>query len=270
MILLTLLSGEVLANNYAECYGCTSTEMKKKAEFRGMEELFYSSPGDSTTVNVINIVENKVETYKIWLRPSDSSSAFPGRYIPYALLTPTSNDVKESMTSLKLARNNLAKASGELIIPSTEISNAWQVTNCAFCENNIERFVNNSLNGQILTVQLTLQEIARMFGLIQTGLSDNYRIKLESGGYVEVTMHLTAPPSTLKIVLTKTVDQNGNTVPLNKSGLDGLKLQMPSLDMATTVNAFLNGHSYYITIRMGFVTVRDCLNTPEGNYPRCP
>lgn len=270
-LFMILLSTEVVADNYVECYDCTSTEMTMAA--RGWTDknmtVSESLKGVTKNVNVIDIVKNKIETYNVKLIYMPLPEGFPGVYIPSTKRVYTPHHIKSQMTPLIEARNNLKRATRELKIPESVIEAAWQTTNCAFCENNIQTYVNSSLAGERISVQVSLAAIAHLFGLTQTGLPDTYRINLDAGGYVEVKMSITAESSKLKVTLSKAVDGNGNTVPSTASGLNNLLIQVPSMVQANNINIFINKFNFYVPVKMGYVVIKECLRKPEGNYPRC-
>jgi hypothetical protein len=70
--------------------------------------------------------------------------------------------VSGPLVDLERARSQLLNAGSNLTVPNSVISDAWQFTNCAFCENNVDSFLNNNFSGEILTVQLTLTAIVKL------------------------------------------------------------------------------------------------------------
>ncbi|MGK0409760.1 MAG: hypothetical protein ACJASB_001918 [Shewanella psychromarinicola] len=82
-------------------------------------------------------------------------------------------------------------------------------------------------------------------------MPDTFRIGLESGGYLELLITLNNEPTTLKVVVTKAVDQNNNTVPFSADKLRSLIIQVSSINRATSIDTFLNNFNLAIPHMMG-------------------
>ncbi|WP_144204422.1 hypothetical protein [Shewanella sp. KCT] len=209
-------------------------------------------------VHLINILNNDAESYRVHLQLVQMPPPLPSTYLPFGEKINTPAEVLGPLANLKKARSQLSSAGNNLTIPTSVISDAWQFTNCAFCENSVDRFLNTNLNGEILTVQLTLTAIAQTFGLIETGIPDTFRINLESGGYLELLIKLNNEPTSLKVIVTKAVDQDDNTVPFSADKLRSLIIQVSSVHRAAGIDAFLNNFNLAIPHRMGVITITDC------------
>ena len=267
---MLLLSTEVIANIYVECYDCTSAEMLSASTRWGDENLTKSDfmKGITKDVHVINIIDNKIETYNVKLILMHQQP-MPFRPRPVSTRVYTPSNIQNKITPFIRARSNLKKATNELIIPASEISNAWQVINCAFCTNNIQRYVNQSLTGERISLQVSLEAMNSFFGLTHTGVPAVYKIKLELGGYVEVKMSITAESTELKIELMKSVDRNGNTVPFKSADLKDLVIQIPSYADADRINKYLNMFYFTTSAKIGYVIIRPCIRIPEQDEYEC-
>ncbi|WP_434952874.1 hypothetical protein ACRWQL_06965 [Shewanella sp. HL-SH4] len=266
-----MFSTSSYANNYVECYDCSSEEMKSIALTWAKNNISVSEAQNNVRkdVHLINILNNDAESYRVHLQLVQIPPPLPSTYLPFGEKINTPIEILGPLSDLKASRSQLLSAGSTLTIPSSVISDAWQFTNCAFCENNVDDFLNSHLNGEILTVQLTLTAIVKTFGLIETGIPETFRINLESGGYLELLIKLNNEPTSLKVVVTKAVDQDNNTVPFSADKLRRLIIQVSSLNRATSIDAFINNFNFAIPHRMGFITITDCpLIVDEDEIPR--
>ncbi|SFD79817.1 hypothetical protein [Pseudoalteromonas denitrificans] len=263
----SLYSGVALADNFIECYACTDTEKLSIVNTWAVNNISESEANQNKIkdVHVVDIFNNVIRSFRVSLKLTPVPPPLPANYLPNSVIINTPHYLKEPMSQLKVAKRNLRAASNELIIPTSEISDAWQFTKCAFCENNVERFINNSLSGEITTVQMTIATLAQTFGLIKTGLPNTFVIKLEAGGQLDVMMTLNNKPISINVTVIKAVDPDGNTVPFSETGLRNLLLQISTINRANTINDFIFRFNFMVPLKMGFVTIDDCPKVTKEN-----
>lgn len=267
---LMLYSNIALSDNFIECYACTVNDMHNKANTWAINNITPTEAQQKQVkdVHIINILDNEIKSFRVSLRLTALPPPFPPEYLPSSSLIDTPQRFKQSMIQLKNTRDDLKVASRVLTIPTSEIADAWQFVHCAFCENNVSRYINNSLNGEILAAQMTIATIAQTFGLINTGIPDTYQINLDSGGFLELVMTLNNEPVSLKIIVTKVVDPDGNTVPFSAEKLNNLLLQISSLSRALSVNYYIQRFNFVLPVRMGFVEITCPKVTKEDPIPK--
>ncbi|WP_144209226.1 hypothetical protein [Shewanella donghaensis] len=266
-----IFSANIYANNYVECYDCSSEEMKSVALTWAKNNISDSEARNNVRkdVHLINILDNNVESYQVHLQLVQVPPPLSSTMLPFGEKIYTPIEVSRLLVDLESARSQLLNAGRNLTVPTSVVSDAWQFTNCAFCENNVDSFLNSSLSGEILTVQLTITAIAKTFGLIETGIPDTFRIELEAGGFLELLITINNEPATLKVVVTKAVDQDNNTVPFSADKLRNLIIQISSVNRASNIDSFLNNFNLAIPHMMGVVTINDCPSiVDEDEIPR--
>lgn len=268
-IILILFSKTGLTSNYIECYECSDEIMESKAYSWAYENLNITFDDIYTDVHVINLVENEILSFKV---KKIFNSLIPPNMIynrPEAMFkisgikVDTPNVIKQPMVEFQNAKAKLKSASDALVIPTSIIQDAWQFTNCAYCENHVESFFNESLSGEILTVQMTLGTLASSFGLLKTAIPNTYRISLEGGGYLQFSVILNNQPISVVVTITKVVDRDGNTVPFLSKDLQNLNISISSPERANQINSYILPYNFYIPLTSGYTTITDCIIDPS-------
>ena len=280
-IALTLVVGvifnlkQVNAENYVECYQCSNSDTKSSADSWANMHVSQREADRRVTkdIHIIDLYNKLVTSYNVTLRSQPKpppAAPFPPEYVPYSqlIITPAHlqaemNDVKGSMIALK-------QKAESLVIPTTVIENAWESIGCAYCQNQINDYVNQHISGKLQTAQMVVERVALMFGLINTSTPDTYIIPLESGGHVVVKVTVTHAPTQLEIAVIKFVDIDNNTVPPSATNLKNVRVRVTKVEYASSMNRYLNLFSFYIPLQTGTATVTDCGSGPDGQPKECP
>lgn len=259
------------ADNFLECNACSNSQELAAVNTwaKGNISVSEAQSGVTKELSVINLYQAKITTYRVGLKQTPVPPPIFNDYLPYSTPITTPAYYKQLMQDFRVAKQALDASFNNLVIPTSEVSSAWQFVSCAFCENNVSRFLNDSLYGDIRTVTLTVETLAQTFGLLSTGIPNTYLITLEAGGHLEIVMTLTNDPISLKVVVTKVVDENGNTVPFTSDKLKNLLVQIASIRQAEQINSFINRFQLYVPIKMGYVVITDCPDSEdEDPIPR--
>ncbi len=267
-IILFFSFPKAFADIYVQCDLCSETDRRSKANqyiransspYDGVES------GQQETIHVIDLAGMQASSYDWSLE--DFESDLDGNWVLRSFRkVGTPSTVTTPIKKLKSDVDKLNSAAGNLVIPTSTIEDPWEFINCAYCENGVEDFLNESLEGKILTVSHTINSIAQIFGFGSAGVPNQFRVPLQNGGYLEVKMTL-ARGSYLIIDVTKVVDKDGNTVPFKKEGLDGLRVRISDEESARTINNYILEFEFFVPIRTGSVTITDCDIDPNDPDP---
>jgi len=277
--LITLLATTIFflpnssADTYIKCDSCSAKE-RVFAAHRVID--FESSPQDGAepgkqeTIHVVDMANMDISSYDWSLE--DYESPQDGNWILRSFRkVSTPSTISSPMKQLRKDVAELNKKAENSVIPISVIQDPWEFVNCAYCENSVEAFINNNLEGKILTVSSTIKSVAQIFGFMSTGVPNQFRSQIEAGGYLEVKMVLARGPY-LIIDVTKVVDKSGNTVPFKKESLDGLRVRISDVDSARTINSYISGLSFSVPFNTGSVTITDCdidANDPDKENAPC-
>ncbi len=262
---------EAKTYNGAECYQCTSLERQSKANSWAMNNISKSNLGSSNskTVHVVDLYNKEISTYKVWLESTPLPPPRPPEVAPRSSLTATSStvqryieDVKSSIQSLHASAQNIEIQTGG----STGIDNAWSFVNCAFCKSEINSQLNDSIYSSMRTAEASLISIGKAFGLIKTDIPDQFIIPLSSGGHIKVSLKLLSQPIKIEATINEVVDENGNIIPKNSKELADLRIRVGTISQANSINITIKNFNYFIPIRTGTVTIKDCSGI---NAPAC-
>ncbi|MBB1292971.1 hypothetical protein [Pseudoalteromonas sp. SR41-4] len=249
--------------NGAECYQCTSLERQSKANSWAMNNISKSSLGSSNskTVNVVDLYNKEISTYKVWLESTPLPPPRPPEVAPRSSLTATSSTVQKYMNNVKTSIKGLHSSAQNIEIQTggnTGIENAWSFVNCAFCKAEINSQLNDSMYSSMRTAEASLITIGKAFGLLKTDIPDQFLIPLSSGGHIKVTLKLLSQPIKIEATINEVVDEQGNTIPKNAKELADLRIRVGSSSQAHDINITINNFNYFIPIRTGTVTIKDC------------
>lgn len=266
------ISDEIKANNhsYTQCNGCTSSQMLQASAEWASSSFSQLELQQSVikNVSVINLLESEVRTYQVSFNFFPASPTSPQIKMPTITEVFTPKNITLIMQSLESVRVKLTNKVNEQIIPSSVISNAWLMTNCAFCENNIQTYINNSVSSNALIIKESLAKIIQLIGIVKFDVPEMFRIKLEAGGYVEIKASILLEPNVTEITVINVVDVNGNQVPLTHAGLSNMKIDLPSVSQAKIINGYINRFFFQIPIRKGIATITICPNVSKGSSLR--
>lgn len=261
---MATFSSQAETINGAECYQCSSSEMKGAANSWAMREISKNSLGieNAKTVNVVDLYNKQISTYKVWLESTPLPPPRPPIAGPRSKLVETSpviqrymDDVKSSISLLKQE----AQATEINVGGDTGITDAWSFINCAYCKTEVNNQLNSSMYGSMRSAEATLLTVAKAFGLIKTDLPDQFIIPFSSNkGYIKLSLKLLSDPAKIEATIEEVVDESGNVVPSSAKGLHNLRIRVGTASQAGEINIQLNQVNYYIPIRTGTVTIKDC------------
>ncbi|WP_024608342.1 hypothetical protein [Pseudoalteromonas sp. TAB23] len=258
--------------NGAECYQCSSAEMQSVANSWAMRNINNTSVGvvNAKTVNVADLYNKKISTYKVWLESTPLPPPRPPVAAPRSTLVETSavvqrymEDVKSSISFLKAEAQSTTIKVGD----GTGLTGPWSFVNCAYCKTQVNDQLNSTMYASMRSAEATVLTIAKAFGLIKTDLPDQFIIPFSSGnGYVKVSLKLLSQPAKIEATIEEVVDENGNSVPPSAKGLDRLRIMIQSVGSARAINVEINQLNYFVPIQTGTVTITDCSGI---NAPAC-
>jgi Cu/Ag efflux protein CusF len=255
---------------YLQCYEQCSDMQKKKMVRSNVyhnatpDELF-SGKRVYKKAHVVNLITGEVNSYRAIIMPPEYD--YDDVYVSVGEMS-VSSDVKNKIEPARKAFRALKVAASKVTIPKSEIGDAWDFVNCAYCENNVNDFISSSLQGKIETVSVTVATVTQILGLTQTAIPNIYRVNLESGGYIEIKMTLLNTPVVMAIKVLKVVDNNNNTVPLKAEGLNNLRIQVATFQDIIGINNKIRDFNFGAPVRMGYVTISSC--TPNPDYTGNP
>ena len=173
-----------------ECYECT--EAQRVLKIKEFADDYISVPELNTissrgwinkTVHVIDSSTGIVVDYNALIRLPEYDS---DSYIDITVSSqPTSFDVHKKIASGMRSIEALNKNAGNFNMPKNIIPSAWHFVNCSNCENKLSDFVSNSLRAEIETAAIAWSNIAKALGITAHKVPDSFRLKLESGGFVQ-------------------------------------------------------------------------------------
>ncbi|WP_158769990.1 hypothetical protein [Paraglaciecola sp. L1A13] len=269
-------SAAAIANtiNSVECFDCSYSQRNAKANTWAMQNISNSSLGiaNAQSVNIVDLSNREISTFKVWKQMTTLPPPHPSTPLPYTSAQNTPEPVQNHMDALITAFSNLKSKADSIVFPTspeTGIIDAWSFVNCAFCQNDVNTFLNESMYGELRAAELTLVSIAEAFGLIQTSISDSFKIGLESGGELIIKLTILADSSDgdyLEVEIVEVIDADNNSVPQNAAGLSGLNIRVGSENQANHINLLIGAFGYFIPVRTGVVTIKDC---GGANLPAC-
>lgn len=253
---------------YKECNHCSIAERKGVARGWGTTNMTYQDVINNTVqkVTVIDLTAREASTFNVTASLIQLPNGYPNAIVGNAVETSTSTYVKNELSKLDNAFREFKDDVQSNSIPRELIPDSWQFVNCAYCENDLSDYLNAQLRYQSETLARQVLTVANIFGISTTGLPNQYKIPLESGGYVVIEAELFNEPSELRIKLKKVVDSDNNTVPLVSANLRNLVLSLKTAGSAANVNNYINPFKFYVPIRTGTVVIRDCL---PGDHDPC-
>lgn len=255
-------------NDVIECYGCNSTAEHGVASAWAMNNISETEAraGTSKKVVVIDLLGRKISTFQAFRKAVQPPPPLPMQYLPHLVTVANDPALELQMKDLISAESRLKAAVAPMTIPKSVIAHPWEFINCAYCQNHIRDYLNNSIQGEVETVAQLVNHFATTFGLLKTSLPNTYRLPLQSGGQITFKLTLTNSPIELELEIISVSDENGNNIPLVASQLKGLNLQIMSLQHARIINFFINPYQMFVEVRTGRVTIKDCSG---ADAPRC-
>lgn len=256
------------ADSYVECNDCNQGMRAGAAQAWRQQNM--SAPA-TEPVHVVDM--NRLETSSFLTKvnpPAPPSQGHPIATIGVTAIE-TPQNVQFVMNDVRSATVQFRAAVTQTPIPTSVIPNAWQMVNCAFCENRIENWVQSQAGAEKLRVQEALVALAQSFGWVHASTANIYIIPLASGGNVEVEITVTNEPITLDVSVVKVTDVDGNDVPQQAPRLNRLQIYLGAPNSASIVNSYINPLLYMVPGRTGIVTIQECpAPHPDSERPCTP
>jgi len=219
--------------------------------------------------HVIDTDNQSVKSYEVWKRPQNTHPV-GYVYVPRIIEIETPLNIQEGAETLFTEFTNLSAAIQGFTIPEEVIENPWQLTGCAFCENDIADFIRSS--GEI---NMTMQRIENgliFLNLAGERITKTWVIPLEAGGSITIEIELVNGGDIASVKVVNVIDADNNNVPLQPSGLSGSLLIRVENQSHASINHYL--------VRFGFktendqdttVTIEECRrpNDPPSTLPNC-
>lgn len=240
--------------NYLVCDGCSPSSTASNWTINNISEQ-EALANVQKTLTIINIETNSIHSYNVHKNGTYSSYINPPGYVFYPVTTsksPSSTATAKANTVFS-ATQNFKSTAEDVEIPTDVIDSAWEFTECGYCANNVESYINS----QASTVQTaigTLQDALSGVGILDNQLLDTSIFNLESGGSIRVKWEFDLNTLTFEINSIKVTDAAGNNVPLSSAGLSSGQSYLSSHDVQQQIDFWL--------ARLGFITNRD--NVPPS------
>ena len=263
LFLIITFSANAVEDVYLECFDCSNSEITSQA-FNWTQNK--SIPTRNYQVHIADIVNGTVTSFEAdrYFEPMEDN------FIVNVYAITSSSNLQAIVEKYKTEVDSLIESVKSLqSIPISVIPHAWAFINCAYCAyctNDVEQYVQNTLNGKILPATKALAELTSVFGLIKTNIPNVFRIPLAAGGYVEVKIKLNAEPLSLNLYMVKVVDKDRNTLPELAEGLNYLRVIFSNRQNAAKANGYIFSFGFIIrweTQINGVVTITNC--TEDGN-----
>lgn len=269
-IMLTIFaascSSVASAEAYLECNDCSQTQINQKALTWVFTNISESEAKNNIEkiVHVIDTSKTEVQSFQVRrkaiLGPLMGNPSIPRKifYVADSDRIDPPQDIIEKLNDIKLAKRNLKSDAQSLVIPESVISDPWEFVSCGYCKNSVQNYFNNSLSGQIASVDTAIREFAEAFGVLGGSLSELYRLDLAAGGYVKFKATLLNNSSELDIEIKEVFDESGNSVPLTESQAKNLAIYVPDVGRASDIAYYLHTIGMGIELTKGRVTIREC------------
>ncbi|MDK9782344.1 hypothetical protein KIT90_13250 [Vibrio sp. B172a] len=262
-IITALSSFQSLANqdeNYLTCHGCNATEMSDTITSWGLKNISdeYAEMGRPKVIHALDYKSGSVESYLLFKRQRKAWGQWVFNIEKQAIKTP--DDIIEKVKEVHLATSELQKASLDITIPPSVISDPWHMVGCGYCVADIQDFYNASLDGQITRFSLALVTVTSNFN-VGTAYTPVITLNFANGGRVIFETSLIHNTTELRISkVLAVIDENNNVVPLTREDANGLAIRVLNEARGATINQIL-----YNAWRLGFptstigrVTITEC------------
>ena len=251
----------VSAENYKECNNCSPSALLNSAEQWGQSNILH---GSSKNLHLIDFTSSKVTSFIVTKkRLTDKQKIITSTAQIHMNSIASPPHLKGIMNDFKREVSYLESAIAPITIPTEVVAGAWVIINCQYCKHDVNDFINSSVHGNIAAIKIALNRIEQMTGLLQTPVTNIYKLSLNDGGFLMLKVtHSNGQDLTVKIE--EAVDENNNIVPFKSSDLVGKRIKVNSLRSADNINAALSAFSLRIPRQTGRVTITD--GVKKGKY----
>ncbi|WP_172380940.1 hypothetical protein [Vibrio sp. Vb339] len=264
------------AATYLECYKCTQKQVEQKVLTWAFKNISENEAIRNITkdIHVVNLYNVEIQSFKA-RKKAILGPPPPNPYIPrkrvfvadFKRISSPSN-ISSKLENIKRERSQLKAQAQELVIPLSIIRDPWEFVKCAYCENAVQSYFNNSLSGQIATLGASITKVAQTLNLISTAIPDQYLIRFESGGYAIFGLTVVVgEPTRLLFKVKKVVDIDNNTIPMTSKELPGLNIRIADPARGAVINNYIQRFNYAVPTNVtGVVTITvvDCVNNASN------
>ena len=261
------------AATYIDCHDCNQTQINQKVLNWTSSNIKKNEAINNVKkiVHVIDLSKLQAQSFqtrkKAVVMPLMGNLNAPRRinYESDFKRISTPQNILSKLNNIKRAKTQLRAGAQSLVIPENVISDPWEFVACAYCGSSVQNFFNNSLSGQVATVDTSIRVFAETFGIIVGGtLSETYRVNLAAGGYIIFKATLLNEPIELNIEIKSVVDSDGNSVPMHAANLPGLNIRITDPTRGAVINSYLQRFNFTVPVNVkGIVTIIDCVNNAQ-------
>jgi len=252
---ITSLPSFAFEDHFIPCHGCSTNQKSSVVRTWGLNNISDTDAemGIPKVVHFVDYTRGEIDSFLLYKRPMQRS--FHIQSVPISTPVEFADKIRE----FKVASYALKRASNELIIPESVISEPWEFVGCRYCAGQVEDYYNTTLDGEITRWTQVAIDVSTTFN-VTSGMNNVVELKFANGGRIVFKVGIIANTSKLRIKEVVAVfDADKNKVPMTEKEARNSAIRVTSESRRATINSYL--HIWALGIPSGAtgrVIIREC------------